>query len=164
MLSSVTQSAERFNGTVFCRDSGDVVVLIPEGDLGYPVSMHVSQGRRERGQQGEQEAEKFLIAQRYGILAKNYRSPFGEIDLIALDRSTIVFVEVRTHTGEVFGDPLESVNLRKQRQVAKTALHYLSRHRLFDREARFDVIGIRWQEGKPYLTHIKGAFDLPRAL
>jgi putative endonuclease len=126
--------------------------------------MQIGQGRRARGQEGEREAEKFLSARRYGILAKNYRSPFGEIDLIALDRYTIVFVEVRTHTGEAFGDPLESVNLRKQRQVAKTALHYLSRNRLFDREARFDVIGIRWQEGKPHLTHVKGAFDLPRSL
>jgi len=75
--------------------------------------MHAGQGRRERGQQGEREAERFLAAQRYAIIAKNYRSPFGEVDLIALDRHTIVFVEVRTHTGEAFGDPLASVNARK---------------------------------------------------
>ena len=140
------------------------MVLILRGALGYLTSMQIGRERRERGQQGEREAEKFLSAQRYEILAKNYRSPFGEVDLIALDRHTIVFVEVRTHTGEAFGDPLESVNLRKQRQIAKTALHYLSRNRLFDREARFDVIGIRWEEEKPHLTHIKGAFDLPRSL
>ena len=126
--------------------------------------MHAGQGRRERGQQGEREAEQFLSAQRYAIIAKNYRSPFGEVDLIALDQHAIVFVEVRTHTGEAFGDPLASVNARKQRQIAKTALHYLSRHRLHDREARFDVIGIRWEGETPHLTHVKGAFDLPPSL
>ncbi|MBI3300553.1 MAG: YraN family protein [Deltaproteobacteria bacterium] len=126
--------------------------------------MRAGQGRRDLGQQGEREAEQFLSAQRYAIVARNYRSPFGEVDLIALDRQTIVFVEVRTHTGEAFGDPLESVNARKQRQIARAALHYLSRHHLHDREARFDVIGIRWEGEKTHLTHIKGAFDLPRSL
>jgi putative endonuclease len=127
------------------------------------MSMRMRQGRRDLGQRGEQEAEQFLSAHRYAILARNYRSPYGEIDLIALDHQTIVFVEVRTHSGDAFGDPLESVNVRKQRQIAKTALHYLARHRLYDREARFDVIGIQWHEGKAQLTHIKGAFELPRA-
>jgi len=126
--------------------------------------MHAGQWRRNRGQQGEREAEQFLSAQRYAIIAKNYRSPFGEVDLIALDRQTLVFVEVRTHTGAAFGDPLESVNARKQRQIAKTALHYLSRHRLYNREARFDVIGIRWEGENACLTHVKGAFDIPPSL
>jgi putative endonuclease len=126
--------------------------------------MQRNRERHDRGQQGEREAAQFLSAQRYTIVAKNYRCPFGEVDLIALDRHTIVFVEVRTHTGEVFGDPLASVNARKQRQIAKAALHYLSRHHLHDREARFDVIGIRWEKEGPQVTHIKGAFDLPRSL
>ena len=126
--------------------------------------MQADRGRRDRGQQGERVAAQFLSAQRYAILAKNYRSPFGEIDLIALDHHTLVFVEVRTHTGDAFGDPLESVNARKQRQIARTALHYLSRHHLHDREARFDVIGIRWEGEHSHLTHVKGAFDLSRSL
>jgi putative endonuclease len=126
--------------------------------------MQAGRERRERGQLGEREAERFLSAQRYTIIARNYRCPFGEVDLIAVDRQTIVFVEVRTHTGETFGDPLASVNARKQRQIAKAALQYLSRNHLFDREARFDVIGIRWEAGHPHLTHVKGAFDLPRSL
>ncbi len=140
------------------------MALIQRGALGYPATMQAGRGRRERGQQGEREAEQFLAAQRYTIIARNYRCPFGEVDLIALDRQTIVFVEVRTHTGEAFGDPLASVTARKQRQIARTALHYLSRNRLSDREARFDVIGIRWEKEKPHLTHIRGAFDLPPSL
>ena len=140
------------------------MALIHEGALGYSAGMRTGQGRRDLGQQGEREAEKFLSAQRYAIVAKNYRSPFGEVDLIALDRHTLVFVEVRTHSGAAFGDPLASVNTRKQRQIARTALHYLSRHQLQDREARFDVIGIRWEGENAHLTHVKGAFDLPRSL
>jgi putative endonuclease len=141
-----------------------LVALIRGSGLRYATYMRTGQGRRDLGQQGEREAEKFLSAQRYVIVAKNYRSPFGEVDLIALDRHTVVFVEVRSHRSAEFGDPLESVNGRKQRQVAKTALHYLLRHHLQDREARFDVIGIRWEAEKAQITHVKGAFDLPRSL
>jgi putative endonuclease len=127
--------------------------------------MEKGQKRRQLGQQGEREAEKFLTSQRhYQIIAKNYRCPFGEIDLIALDHQTIVFVEVRSHTGVNFGDPLESVNRRKQWQIAKTALYYLSRFHLNDREARFDVVGVRWEGNEARLAHIKGAFDFPRAV
>jgi putative endonuclease len=140
------------------------VALIPGSALRYATGMRTGHGRRDLGQQGEREAEKFLSAQHYAIVAKNYRSPFGEVDLIALDRHTVVFVEVRSHSRAEFGDPLESVNTRKQRQVAKTALHYLLRHHLQDREARFDVIGIRWEADKAQITHVKGAFDLPRSL
>lgn len=138
--------------------------MIGRGPLGYSARMHSGRGRRALGQQGEREAEKFLCSQRYAIVAKNYRSPFGEIDLIAMDQQTLVFVEVRTHSGQAFGDPLASVTGRKQWQIAKTALHYLSRHGVHDRAARFDVIGICWKGTQAHLTHIKGAFDLPRSL
>lgn len=119
--------------------------------------------RQLRGRQGEQVAEEFLRAQGYVILVRNYRVSLGEIDIIARDRQTLVFVEVRTHTGGVFGDPLASVNLRKQRRIAKAAVHYLARNGLMEREARFDVVGIRWENEQARLTHIKGAFDLPRS-
>jgi len=119
--------------------------------------------RQVRGRQGEQAAEEFLRAQGYTILVRNYRVSFGEIDVIAQERQTLVFVEVRTHGGDTFGDPLESVNLRKQRQIAKAALHYLSRNGLMEREARFDVVGIRWDDGQARITHIKSAFELPRS-
>lgn len=119
--------------------------------------------RQIRGRQGEQVAEEFLRAQGYTILARNYRVSFGEIDLIVQDRQILVFVEVRTHGGDQFGDPLESVNMRKQRQIAKAALHYLTRNGLMEREARFDVVGIRWEDEQARITHIKNAFELPRA-
>jgi putative endonuclease len=119
--------------------------------------------RQMRGRQGEQVAEEFLRAQGYTILARNYRVALGEIDLIMQDRQTLVFVEVRTHSGVTFGDPLASVNGRKQRQIAKAALQYLIRNGLMEREARFDVVGIRWEDEQAQLTHIKSAFELPRS-
>jgi putative endonuclease len=119
--------------------------------------------RQQRGRRGEQVAEEFLRARGYVILARNYRVSFGEVDIIAQDRQTLVFVEVRTHTGEAFGDPLASVNVRKQRQIAKAAWHYLARNGLLEREARFDVVGIRWENEQARLTHIKNAFELPRS-
>lgn len=120
--------------------------------------------RQLRGRRGEQVAEEFLRARGYVILARNYRVSFGEVDIVAQDRQTVVFVEVRTHTGGAFGDPLASVNVRKQRQIAKAAWHYLARNGLLEREARFDVVGIRWEENEQArLTHIKSAFELPRS-
>jgi putative endonuclease len=127
--------------------------------------------RGRLGQAGEAEAERFLRAKGYDIVAKNYRSRLGEIDLVALHHQTVVFVEVRSLSGPEFGDPLATVTPRKQRHIAKTALSYLSRHRLHDRAARFDVIGIQWQNGhndrgakRPArISHIQDAFELPSA-
>lgn len=117
--------------------------------------------RRELGQRSERMAEEFLRRQRYTILARNYRCGLGEIDLIALDRDTVVFVEVRSHTGQRFGDPLESITLRKQRQIAKAALDYVMRQRVENRPFRFDVIGILWDGDTPRISHVKNAFDCP---
>ena len=115
------------------------------------------------GQRGEEEAANFLRAHGYVVIAQNYRSPYGEIDLIVQDRGVVVFVEVRSSSGQVFDDPLGSVNWRKQRQVAKTALYYLTRNGLENREARFDVIGILWDSGQVRIHHITDAFELPRS-
>ena len=119
--------------------------------------------RRLFGQHGEQHAAQFLQSLGYTIVDRNYRCPRGEIDLIARDKETLVFVEVRTHRSREFGDPLASVTRRKQRQIAMTALHYLSRFQLHDRAARFDVIGIMGEGDTAQLTHIKAAFEFPTA-
>ena len=139
----------------------DLILTLP---VRYSSAMSIGQQRRNLGQQGESVAEEFLRAKGYAIVAKNFRARIGEIDLVAIHRQTIVFVEVRSLSGEEFGDPLATVTPRKQRQIAKTALLYLSRHSLHDRAARFDVIGIQWPTEKndtPRLTHIQDAFELP---
>jgi putative endonuclease len=117
--------------------------------------------RKILGAEGERAAEKYLRRQRYTILERNYRSPLGEIDLIALDGKTVVFIEVKTRTGEAHGSPLEAVDARKQRQISRVAQSFLLRHRLQEREARFDVVGV-WREGERIVCElVRNAFDLP---
>ncbi|MBI3250021.1 MAG: YraN family protein [Deltaproteobacteria bacterium] len=135
--------------------------LIEAETLGYCTDMRSGEAKRDLGRLGEQTAEAFLCAQRYRVIARNYRCRLGEIDLVVRDGPTLVFVEVRSQTGQAFGDPLESVTLRKQRQIAKAAVHYVVAHRLEEQPMRFDVIGIRWVEGHPHFSHVKAAFELP---
>lgn len=112
------------------------------------------------GRKGEGIAERYLKKQGFILLERNYRCPLGELDLIALDRKVLVFVEVRTRTSDESGSPLESVDRRKQRRIIKTALYFLSQKRLHDREARFDVIGISLKRGEPVVEHVRNAFEV----
>lgn len=115
--------------------------------------------RQLLGAEGERAAEKFLRRQRYTIVQRNYRCPAGEVDLVALDKGAVVFIEVKTRTQPGFGSPLEAVDRRKQRQIQRAAQYYLSEHRLHDRDARFDVVGVRWENGRVQCELVKNAFD-----
>lgn len=112
------------------------------------------------GQEGERLAEQYLKRKGYKLVERNYRCVAGEVDLIALDRRVIVFVEVKTRTDHQFGTPLEAVESRKQRKMIQAAQFFLTEKRLHDREARFDVIGISWPGGKPAVEHVQNAFDV----
>ena len=116
--------------------------------------------RRELGQRGEAVAEEFLRTHRYTIVARNYRCRAGEIDLVALDGSVLVFVEVRSRRGIAAGTPLESVDGRKQAQVARVARYFLAARGWHERDARFDVIGVRFDAEPPAVEHVRGAFEL----
>jgi putative endonuclease len=115
--------------------------------------------RRDLGRRGEAVAEAFLRARRYTIVARNYRCRAGEIDLVALDGRVLVFVEVRSRRGAVAGTPLESVDGRKRARVARVARHFLAREGWGERDARFDVLGIRFDREPPEVEHVRGAFD-----
>ena len=91
---------------------------------------------------GESFAAAHLKARGYKILAQNYRSGRGEIDLVAQDGDCIVFVEVKTRRSLKFGLPQAAVTTQKQRQISKIALGYLQGHNRFDAPCRFDVIAI----------------------
>lgn len=94
------------------------------------------------GKKGERMASRFLKKRGYEILETNYRSPFGEIDIIARYGKTIVFVEVKSRRTDRFGPPAGAVDRRKQERISKSALFYLKKHRLMNMPARFDVLGI----------------------
>ena len=116
--------------------------------------------RQALGADGERAAEAFLRGQRYAIVARNYRCKAGEVDLIALDGTTVVFIEVKARTHPGFGSPLDAVDRRKQRQIQRAAQWYLSENRLHDRDARFDVVGVWWEDGRPRCELVRNAFEM----
>lgn len=110
---------------------------------------------------GEDKATSFLRANGYRILERNYRSKFGEIDIIAKDKDCICFIEVKTRSSSNFGLPQDSVIKRKIRHISRAALDYLKRNNLLDLPARFDVVSILDnQADKDNIGIIKDAFCL----
>lgn len=104
---------------------------------------------------GEQLAEKYLIGKNYYILARNYHSRFGEIDLIASDGQSIVFVEVKTRTQHQFGTPLEAITRHKLSKIVKTSQFYLSQRNLHNQPYRFDAIEVILNSSeKPIVNHL----------
>jgi putative endonuclease len=99
-------------------------------------------GKREEGIQGEEQATKTLKGKGYRIIEKNYRSPFGELDIIAEEGGYLVFVEVKKRNTRTFGDSFEAVNNVKKKRIIKTAIFYMKTHKCYDRKVRFDVVGI----------------------
>lgn len=113
------------------------------------------------GKSGESLAENFLLKKGYSIIQKNYRTRCGEIDLIARYQDILIFVEVKTRSGIQLGSPLHAVTTRKQKQISKVALEFLSKNNFFDTDARFDVISIVYKNtATTEIEHIENAFDL----
>jgi putative endonuclease len=96
--------------------------------------------RQRLGRRGESLAEAALAAAGLEILDRNFRLRSGELDLVARDGDTIVFVEVKARRARGYGDPAEAVTPRKIRRLARTALAWLQRHDCLDRTCRFDVV------------------------
>lgn len=109
--------------------------------------------RKNIGAAGEREASRFLQKKGYKIVSNNYRSRFGEIDIIAKDKGTTVFIEVKTRSSSEFGSPADSVNYYKLRKLIKTSQFYVSRFNISD--YRFDVIEVCLQEGEFYVNHLE---------
>ena len=111
--------------------------------------------RRGFGAEGEYTAHAYLIGQGYEILAMNYRRPTGEIDVVARQRGTVVFVEVKRRTTRRYGAPAEAVTPQKRARIVRTAALYLQEKRLADVPVRFDVIELTPGQ----INHIEAAFD-----
>lgn len=113
------------------------------------------------GRRGENAAARFLARRGYIIVARGQRGQIGELDLVAVDGRTVVFVEVKTRTTQDAGHPADAVDEAKQRQLTRLALAYLQRHDLLDAKSRFDVVAITWPaDGRPpQIEHFPGAFE-----
>ena len=97
----------------------------------------------------------------YIILARGHKGQIGEIDLVAVDGRTVVFIEVKTRTSHDAGHPADAVDDAKQRRLTRLALSYLKRHDLLEHSARFDVVAVTWPAGKqkPTIEHFINAFE-----
>ena len=111
------------------------------------------------GRTGEDLAVCYLKNQGYTIVERNYRMRIGEIDIIARDGECLVFVEVKTRRSSRFGSPFDAVDFRKQQQVSRVALAFMTRHRCGDVPVRFDVVGVHLEKQPPGIELIKNAFE-----
>lgn len=112
------------------------------------------------GEKGESIAVRYLKKKGYKILEKNYRTKLGEIDIIAKDKDTIVFVEVKSRRSWQFGSPKGAVTPAKQRKISKVALYYLKTNDRSNARARFDVVTITATRDKSKIEIVKNAFEL----
>jgi putative endonuclease len=122
----------------------------------------VTDNRKGLGSAGEEEAARLLKKNGYKILERNYRSRFGEIDIVAREGETMVFVEVKTRTGENFGSPKEALDKRKRRHITRASMDYLARAGSgSERPVRFDVVTVtvELKDGSLSTELIKNAFE-----
>jgi putative endonuclease len=120
----------------------------------------MSTARVALGKYGEDLACRELERRGYVIVARRYRVRDGELDIVATDGETTVFVEVKARTDSAFGGPAEAVTLLKRRRMARLAMHYLARHHLATRPCRFDVVSITVTDGRPIVEVYPNAFGL----
>jgi putative endonuclease len=120
----------------------------------------LTQERLELVRYGEDLAYKKIKRLGYKKIIRNYRCSLGEMDLIARDGDTLVFIEIKTRRRRPTGYAKEAVDERKKRQLSKVALSYMKANECGETRARFDVIAISIREGKPQIEVVKNAFDL----
>ena len=124
------------------------------------VECRMSRSRQALGKAGEDLACAELERRGYAILARRYRRRGGELDIIARDGQTVVFVEVKSRVSHDFGDAVEAVTALKRHRMARIALDYMARNGLFERPCRFDVVSIDITAGAPAIEVYQNAFDI----
>ena len=120
----------------------------------------MTQARQTLGKAGEDLACRELERRGYAIVARRYRAHRGELDIIARDGATLVFVEVKAREDLRFGGGAEAITAVKRRRMARVALDYMARHHVVDCPCRFDVVAIHFEAGEPVLELFQNAFDV----
>ena len=115
--------------------------------------------RISMGMSGEDLACQELENRGYSVLARRYRVRSGELDIVARDGETLVFVEVKARASHAFGTAAEAVTPAKQRRLMRLATEYMMRERLQECPCRFDVVSIHFDAGAPEIEIIQNAFD-----
>jgi len=111
------------------------------------------------GEKGEGFAARYLRKKGYKIITQNYKTRIGEIDIIAMEKDTLVFVEVKTRESIAYGKPFEAVDYFKKRKIANVALLYLKKLKEIP-PCRFDVVSIYYDQGNPECELIRDAFEV----
>ena len=111
--------------------------------------------KEKLGKIGEDKAKAYLQKLGYFILARNFKSTYGEIDIIAIDKKEIVFVEVKTRASYLYGEAREAVHNIKRKHMKKTATYFICKNKLEDRFIRFDVIEVYLKNNSFFIKHIK---------
>jgi putative endonuclease len=119
----------------------------------------MTHARIELGKTGEDLACRELERRGYAIIARRYRTRSGEIDIVAQDGPTLVFVEVKARDGHEYGDGAEAVTPLKRRRITRLAEDYLARNHVRECPCRFDVVSIHFDSGAPVIEVFKNAFD-----
>jgi putative endonuclease len=112
------------------------------------------------GKLGEDLAANFLEEKGFNIIERNYRFGHGEIDIIAEQAEMLIFIEVKTKKFGDFGDPINWVSRGKQKQIGRIARGYLFEKNITDRDCRFDVVLVTWEDGLWKIDHLENAFWL----
>ena len=115
---------------------------------------------KRTGKKGEDLAAAYLAEAGFRIIERNYRCLFGEIDIVAEEGETLVFIEVKSRRSEAYGDPQLAVGHEKQKKISRIAMHYLQERRLRHRLARFDVVAVKLLSSGHKIELIRNAFEL----
>ncbi len=116
--------------------------------------------RQQFGKESESKAVRYLKKSGYKILEQNYRTKLGEIDIIAKDKGTIAFIEVKGRRSDNYGNPKWAITPKKQRKISMVALYYLKDTNQSGEKARFDVVAITSDYDNPRIEIVKNAFEL----
>ncbi len=123
----------------------------------------MTRDRQRTGQDGESLAIRHLCRKGYKVIARNFRTRLGEIDIIARHKGVLVFIEVKARNSTRFGDPKYAVTPAKQRKISMVALEYLKMHASLETSARFDVVTVQSSGDVPRIEVIANAFELAYA-
>jgi len=119
----------------------------------------IEKNKRDFGKEGEEIAAQYLLEKGFEIIKRNYQFSHGEIDIVAMDGDTLVFVEVKTRKTLEYGEPEYAINKKKIQQLKKMAELYLFDKQIEEADCRFDVIAIiLGSENNPQITHYENAF------
>jgi len=120
----------------------------------------ITLGAKTLGERGERAAAHYLKRLGYQVVFTRHRHRFGEVDIIAIDHRTVVFVEVKTRRAAALGRPAEAVDATRQQRFTRAALAFLKSHGLLEYASRFDVVEVLWpkDQKRPEIQHLPNAF------